>query len=218
MRDLNEYKEEIFRRGEEKIRIRKRRNARMLTGMASLGLCLILCGLSLFFLPQEKTGDRDILKEAENLAQSPSAEGGLSVEVVVSDSVYPLEGMNAEQISQLCFSIETAFSKGDGDANGALSDNTASGVGEESSPQIAPNTAKPPQDDMDHMVDGDYNYKAEDVNGIPQEYRITLTDENGAKKIYVLCGNVLTEEETGKEAVLSDEEREELLACLNGLE
>ena len=210
MRDLNEYKEEIFRRGEEKILLRKRRSARLLTGMASLGLCLILCGLSLFFAPQEKTGDRDLSENAENLAQGTSVERGLSVEVIVSDSVYPLRGMNAEQISRLCFSIESAFSQSPTDGviiEASRPSQSDSNLGE-----------TPSLDDADTVVDGDYNYKGEGVNGIPQEYRITLTDENGAKKIYVLCGNVLTEEETGKEAVLSDEKREELLACLNGLE
>ena len=217
MKDLKEYKEDIFRRGEHKIQERKKRNARFLACGASLGLCLILCGI--FLIPRKAETSSE--EQNGELQQTPF------VSVVFSHAQGPLQEVGRGNAEQIYYSIQSAF------AENSESEKEDNVIIESAPSQSAPDSVTQlPQDGFDEVVDDDNDYSVGDKyngngahgsgimngvgpsNGTVAEYRITLTDAQGTETVYRLRGNTLTEEPSGKKVLLSKAQLEELLAFL----
>ena len=218
MRDLKEYKEDIFRRGEHKIQERKKRNARFLACGASLGLCLILCGI--FLIPRKA--------ETSSGEQNDASQQTPSVSVVFSDTQGSLKEVERGNATQIYASIQSVFSE-----NAEIGKNDD--VTSETSPSqsASDSVTQLPQDGFDTVVDEDnfsnggdkYNGNGSHGNGIVNgigpsngtvaEYRITLTDAQGIETAYRLQGNTLTEEPSGKKVLLSKAQLDELLALFD---
>ena len=185
MRSLEECKAEIFRRSEVKIRQRKQMRNRIVA--ACLPLCLCLGAVAAWGIGQQKSA----ADTAENMAMAP--------ESVFMDT-----------------SIETEYSLHTGtkeNAGGFVSKVTINGTEQtwEEGDQI------PPAQQYAWVQSLYENKGSLPVKQEPSEaetYRIVFTMSDGTQSAYVLTGNVLTQEQTGKKVSLNHTQVNELKLIL----
>ncbi len=103
MRDLNEYKAEIFRRSEEKIKERKRNRNRALA--FCIPLCLVFAAVAFAKLPDISASDIS----TENVSSDSNASFS---QIVIQDGVGKLPnafGFNVEESPEIWLLIQAAF-------------------------------------------------------------------------------------------------------------
>ena len=181
MRSFEERKAEIFRRSNERIRERKRRRNRILS--LSVPLCLILV-VSAFFLPNVLSRkDKNAFPEEgmDMVAGTELSRGNyIQVESFGGESALlsDVSNMNSLEVERICNLIKDLFP-----------------IEEESI--------------LDSEGDAEKNENSDQSTHLASsaDYRIIFVKEGQVIEVYLLKGSVLTEEKTGRRAVLTEKER-----------
>ena len=190
MRSLQECQAEVFRRGERKIKQRRRRRAGLILACVPLAVCLLL-------LPKNSKAEKGL--QDEQLAGN-----GISVvQVQIGDRVLT----NQEDIRQFMTLME-GYS-----VQQSIAD---SGIGA-IEPEAAPEAAPPPTENLDINEDAGYGVSDRDnftdrnmTHGTDIGYTITLIMSDGTEIAYFLLENTLTDQQTGQVTVLSEQQAEAL--------
>lgn len=193
MRSLQECQAEVFRRGERKIKQRRRRRAGLILACVPLAVCLLL-------LPKNSKAEKGL--QDEQLAGN-----GISVvQVQIGDRVLT----NQEDIRQFMTLME-GYS-----VQQSIAD---SGIGA-IEPEAAPEDCEPPTENLDINKDADAyhaadRYMAHETN---KGHTITLMLSDGTQTTYFLSENRLTDLKTGQVTVLSDGQAQRLRDLIKEME
>lgn len=210
MRDLNEYKAEIFRRSEERIlkRIEKKKKRNKLLFSLCLPLCLAVIISSVMLLPSI-VGDSSESGENDNLiCDADGADGATATEPELQHYLYADVSFGEyngreyridtpERLKALSEVIENAY------ADSYLwYDITERG-----------DEYKERDDDQDGAEM--YDIKDESISESQiDRYTITLTASDGYKKTIIITGNTISDPELDIEVTLKEERLEELKTFL----
>lgn len=186
MRSLDECKAEIFRRSEVKIKRRKQMRNRIVA--VCLPLCLCVGAVAAWGIGQQKGG----YDAAENMALAPE-----SMYAQTSDSVPELSG-NTSFVTK---SENTPVFVRTVTVNGAES------VGDQIPP--AQQLAR-----LQELCENGSNVPVKQEPAETENHRIVFTMSDESQMVYILAGNALTEESTGKRVTLTQTELQELKLIL----
>ena len=208
MKSLNEYKEEIFRRSEEKILERTEKNKR--TKKLLLTLCVPLCLTvvisSVMILPSLIHGDKGTYEKDMVI---DDADGAAPIDTVTSDYLYADISFgddgrqnridDPEKINELSELIRCAYAD-----SYLYYDITERGEKTQS------------RDDGNDMVDNEMQDVAEESvsENEAESYTITLTASDGYKKIIIIEGNTIIDPELDMDVTLKENRLEELRELL----
>ena len=209
MKNLNEYKEEIFRRSEEKILERTEKNKR--TKKLLLTLCVPLCLTvvisSVIILPSLIQGDK-VSYEKDMVIDD--ADGAAPIDTVITDYLYADISFgddgklnridDPEKINALSELIRCAYAD-----SYLYYDITERGENAQS------------RDDGDDMVDNEMQDAVEESvsENEAESYTITLTAPDGYKKIIIIEGNTIIDPELDMDVTLKENRLEELRELLS---
>ena len=208
MKNLNEYKEEIFRRSEERILERTEKNKR--TKKTLLTLCVPLCFAvvisSVMMLPSLIQGDKEVYEKDMII---DDADGAAPIDTVTPDYLYADISFgddgkqnridDQEKINALSELIRRAYAD-----SYLYYDITERGERAEN------------EDDGNDMVDNEMQDAVEESvsENEDESYTITLTASDGYKKIIIIEGNTIIDPELNMDVTLKESRLEELKALL----
>lgn len=209
MKNLNEYKEEIFRRSEEKILERTEKHKR--TKKTLLTLCVPLCFAvvisSVMILPSLIHGDKGayekdmIIDDADGAAPvDTDVPGYLYADISFGDDGKQNRIDDPEKINALSELIRLAYAD-----SYLYYDITERGEKAQS------------RDDGNDMVDNEMQDVAEESvsENEVESYTITLTASDGYKKIIIIEGNTIIDPELDMDVTLKERRLEELRELLS---
>lgn len=184
MRSLQECQAEVFRRGERKIKQRRRRRAGILLACVPLVVCL-------FLLPK---GD----KAEEGLKDQKLS----VVQVQIGDLIF----RDPAEIRQFMGLMEGCS------VQQSIADSGLGNVEPEAAPETLPEAAPPtesPDIDEDAVFEGNFadRHMAHETD---KGHTITLMMSDGTKIAYFLLENMLTDLQTGRVTVLSTQQAQAL--------
>lgn len=199
MKTLQECQAEVFRRGERKIRQRRRRTAGILLTCVPLAICLMLLPL----------GGRETAEKKENFAQQELADSGLSVtcvEVYSTTGSYSLTNSgDIRYLMALMESYSLQHSMADG-ATGSI----------EQDPEAAPEKFATQGETMDADEDAQEEIDRNMLHETDKGYTVTLIMDDGSEVTYFLLENMMTDVQTGQVTVLSRQQAENIRTFLEG--
>ena len=210
MRELNECTAEVFRRGEQRIKERRRKRNRVFA--VCIPICLIAAVSSAIIFPSmtPEMGS-DFLSQAAGEAAGSAPESAAcpyTAAEIQGAGLFPAEHdgkvTDRSAVAELFSSVNSLFADADSnflDANGNLP------AGEDFSAESFP-AENPPAD----AANG--NQEQTESASTWQGCTITFTAEDGSQAVYRLNGNTLVNVTTGKTVFLSDAQAAELLAIL----
>ena len=213
MRELDECTAEVFRRGAERIKARKRKRNRVLA--VCIPVCLIAAAWSAINLPgmtlAEGTGqDRFTGESAGNAPESVTCPY-TAAEVQTAGGIVPEhyeEVTDRLAVAELYGAVNSLF------ADAAGNDRDASGnlpASEDSSAEIFPQENPP--------ADASNGEQAQlESAGTWKGCTITFTAGDGSRAVYCLSGNTLVNAETKEAIILSDSQTAGLMDVLGILE
>ena len=205
MRNFDERKAEIFRRSENRIKERKRNRNRIFALCVPLCLCIAI--LSVIYLP-----DMMISPDKSNTAEDMNMAGGVenssgfiytsfeitSTKVAKSDT----DKQNIENIYNI---IQSAFTVND------YSDDVEEETTTTDKSEF-PQEQKPSTQKGESALKGDENYSTDLVEFFSKgvTYTLTFAADNGQKKVYTLCDNILTNEATNESVTVIEDQLKDL--------
>lgn len=207
MRDLNEYKAEIFRRSEEKIvkRIEKRRKTKKIFFSLCVPLCLaVTIGSVTLFSVLNSREEENIRAVEENLYETAVEKdsvdneitGYISADISFGADECVINRINdTKKIYELSETINSAYAD-----SFLYYDITERGNDDDAGDNL--------QNDAE-MYDGAQEHIIESEDQ-PERYKITLTASDGYKKIIVIEGNRISDPELNIDVVLKEQRLSEL--------
>ena len=199
MRELNECTAEVFRRGEQRIRERRRKRSRILA--VCIPFCLIAVVWSAMSLPAGRPEGEDRLtgEAAENAGMNlfcPYTEVGIQDAGIFPEHCE--EVTDLADVAEMFRAIHALFAEFGGNGQ------TVSG-------------SFPVFEDLPAAED-DENHDLTESTGKAKGYTITFTTEEGAQAVYHLNEKTLVNTSTNETVFLSDAQAAGLLAVLGILE
>ena len=196
MKELNEYKAEIFRRSE--LMLKKRKERRRLALALGTSLCAVLLAGGML-IPAMLGSDGAILPSGNGTA-ADTAQEPAPVHSYIRAEIRMLGGDAAEvytlsepyRVTEIHYQIECAFDNGASDVSDAPGNSAAVQTqrdptdASDSAPDLLP-PSSPPTSDTEKDTDDD--------SAPAVEYRITLIGADGSSVSYVLTGGILRGED-----------------------
>lgn len=199
MRNLEEYRAEVFRRSEVRIRARKRRRIAILTACVPVVLCIALVWAVGLPGTANETASGSIAEcatEPAMGAMTMDSNSGLGLSVVrveVKGMGFELTHAEPEKVAQIEKQLETWK----GEANSAGGDNEQT------------------QEESDTKYSGiDWPVDDVTIQLYGEGLTITLVTGGGERQQYSLVGNCLTDLETKQTRVLTRSQRQKLAELL----
>lgn len=188
MKEISEYTAEVFRRSEERIKERRKKRRRILT--LCITFCLISAVCSVTVIP-------------EMLTKSNSESAGSADNSTGEDAIL--------------------YGAPDGSFTQSFASVAIKGTGENAQYQSSITDAADASNVFEKIYEF-FPYDAEEntndiVSGVPKKqptgYIITLTADDGTRRIFTLNGNRLYDEQMRVEVTLTDEQMNDLKSSLN---
>ena len=198
MRDLNECTAEVVRRGEQRIKERRRMRGRVFA--VCIPVCLIAAVWSVISLPammpaMESVPQDRFTGDGETAGNAPGSFVCPYTAVEIQDAgAFPAEhdGKVTDRLAvdEMFGAIHALFAEADGNGTGQ---NAIGNLPAEE-------------------TNGSHDFA--DAPGKSKEYTITFTAEDGSRAVYRLSGNTLVNAETKETMILSDSQTAGLLSAL----
>ena len=185
MRDLNECTAEVFRRGEQRIRERRRKRSRVLA--LCIPVCLIAAVWSVMNLPvRTPAGETSchVQAEAESIGHAPGTNACPYAAAEIKAPDHCEEVTDRVAVAYMFYSIDSYLSEADGSFHNV-------------------NENLPAEDTV-----------LAESTGKAEGYTITFTDDDGWQAAYRLIGNMLVDVSTDETVFLSDFEVYSLMDIL----
>lgn len=196
MREINECTAEVFRRSEKRIKERKRNRKRILA--FCIPLCLIVTVWSIMILPAMMPANKSDNNAGEGMDIMGSVDGTdtafvrveiMSIGTATQSSVLKDD---ADEVAQIYYTVQSSF--------------VSSGEGNKES-------ANDKAED-DALTEENKEYSQSGTTNLSSGFRIIFTTENGAQTVYSLSGDILINETTKQETILTKDQRTNLLNML----
>ena len=197
MRELNECTAEVFRRGEQRLKERRRKRRRALAVCIPVFLIAAVWPAIIFppMVPEMAT-DPLVQTDGETAGSAPEALACpyTAAEIQEAGQEHYRTTADTAAVAEMFWAVQSLFADADGNGQIACENNQS-----------------------------DKNFPAEENNkngdlieasGKSEGYTITFTAGDGSQAVYDLSGNTLVNTETKETIILSDSQAAELMAVL----